>query len=118
MALGLHLPQPDAMNILITDADTRTALAAARSLVGAGYRVYAAAPTRPSLAGAARGVVPVRLAADPLADPSAFARAAADVVKALAIDVLLPVSDETIQEQQPSSSIQDVWFPIKVCHCY
>ena len=85
------------MRILIADGNERAALAAARSLVRAGHDVCVAAPTRVSLAGASRGVRPLRLTTDPLADP---ARYAADVGRLLAgegTDVLLPITDPSLE---------------------
>ena len=85
------------MRILITDGDERSALAAARSLVAAGYHVHAAAPGRLSLAGVSRRVTPRAIEADPLADPQGYARAVARLVRELAIDVLLPVTDASVE---------------------
>jgi len=85
------------MRILIADGNERAALAAARSLVRAGHDVCVAAPSRVSLAGASRGVRPLRLTTDPLADP---ARYAADVGRLLAgegTDVLLPITDPSLE---------------------
>jgi len=85
------------MRILITDGDERSALAAARSLVAAGYDVHAAAPGRLSLAGVSRRVTPRAIGADPLADPRGYARAVARLVRELGIDVLLPVTDASVE---------------------
>ena len=85
------------MRILITDANERAALAAARSLVAAGYEVHAAAPGRLSLAGVSRRVTPRAMGADPLADPRGYANAVARLVRELGIDVLLPVTDASVE---------------------
>ncbi|HKC41431.1 MAG TPA: hypothetical protein VKC15_17950, partial [Gemmatimonadales bacterium] len=79
--------------VLITDANERAALAAARSLVGAGHVVQVTAPTRVSLAGVSRGVRSHALAFNPLSEPTAYAMELADVVRTESIDLLLPITD-------------------------
>src|SRR5204862_281029 len=61
------------MRILITNGDERVALATARSLVAAGYRVHVAASRRSSLAGVSRGVRSWRVRSDPLDHPAHYA---------------------------------------------
>ena len=85
------------MRILLTDATERAALAAARSLVAAGHEVCAAAPGRWSLAGVSRGVSPVVLREDPLAEPRSYARALATLIDRLRIDLLLPITDPSVE---------------------
>lgn len=85
------------MRVLITDGNERSALAVARSLVAAGHGVYAAAPERFSLAGAARGVRSLRIEADPLAQPLRFARAVGRAASRYDIDVVLPVTDASVE---------------------
>jgi len=97
------------MDALLTDGNERTALAAARSLVRAGFEVGVAANRRFSLAGVSRGVHRVRLMTDPLADPSGYAAELADVARQRGIRVLLPVTDASVEavlagrEQLPAS---------------
>jgi len=85
------------MRILITDGNERAALAAARSLVGAGHDVCVAAPTRVSLAGVSRGVRPLRLATDPLSDPAGYAAAVDRLVASEGADLLLPITDPSVE---------------------
>lgn len=85
------------MRILITDANQRSALAAARSLVAAGHDVYAASPVRWSLAGASRGVHACRVAADPLSHPRAYAWEVGRLAGAMGIDLALPVTDASVE---------------------
>lgn len=85
------------MRILITDGNDRAALAAARSLRASGHAVCCAASTRPSLAGVSRGVRPVRLATDPLADPPGYAAELGRLVRREEIDVLLPITDPAVE---------------------
>src|SRR6266496_313625 len=84
------------MRIVITDGDERAALAAARSLLAAGHEVYVAARGR-SLAGATRGAGRCRVAADPLRDPGAYARELGRIAAAIAVDLVLPVTDASVE---------------------
>lgn len=83
-------------SVLITDADTRAAVAAARSLVRAGHRVWVAAGDRYSLAGACRGAAPCRVGADPLRQPEAFTAQLARLIRERGIEVLLPITDASV----------------------
>ena len=60
------------MDVLLTDGNERAALAAARSLIRAGFEVGVAASRRFSLAGVSRGVCRLRLATEPLGDPAGY----------------------------------------------
>ncbi len=85
------------MRILITDGGERAALATARSLVAAGYRVYVAARRRSSLAGVSRGVRSWRVRSDALDRPAHYAAEVAAVARAQGVDVLLPVTDPSVE---------------------
>ncbi len=85
------------MRILITDGDERSALAAARSLITAKHDVVVASRHRWSLAGASRGARSCRLVSDPLSDPRAYAREASNLIRELAIDLVLPVTDASVE---------------------
>lgn len=85
------------MRILLTDADERATLAAARSLAAAGHEVYVAAPGRFSLAGAARRVRRLRVTADPLAEPLRFAREVGEAAREIDARVILPVTDASVE---------------------
>ena len=86
------------MDALLTDGNERTALAAARSLVRAGWEVgVAAGGRRLSLAGVSRGVRRLRLRTDPLVDPDAYAAEVGDLVRQLGVRVLLPVTDASVE---------------------
>jgi predicted ATP-grasp superfamily ATP-dependent carboligase len=84
------------MRILITDGDERSALAAARSLLAAGHEVYVAARGR-SLAGATRGARRCHVDANPLRDPAAYVAEVGGLAGALAIDLMLPVTDASVE---------------------
>lgn len=85
-----------ALRVLVSDGDSRTALACVRSLVAAGREVWAMAPGRRSLAGVSRRVHPIRVAASALEAPLAYAEEVARTCRDLEIDVLLPVSDAAV----------------------
>jgi len=86
------------MDALLTDGNERTALAAARSLVRAGWEVgVAAGGRRLSLAGVSRGVRRLRLSTDPLVDPGDYVAEVSDLVRQLGVRVLLPVTDASVE---------------------
>ena len=90
--------------ILISDGDSRTALATTRSLVKGGHDVFVAADSRRSLAGVSHGAHPVLIRASALKEPAAYARETATFVAYAGIDLLLPVSDaavESLLEHRP-----------------
>jgi predicted ATP-grasp superfamily ATP-dependent carboligase len=87
------------MDVLLTDGNERAALAAARSLVAAGFEVGVAAGGRRglSLAGVSHGVRRLRLTTDPLTDPSGFATEVGTLAQRLGVRVLLPVTDASVE---------------------
>jgi predicted ATP-grasp superfamily ATP-dependent carboligase len=85
------------MDALLTDANERAALAAARSLVNAGYSVAAGSPRRLSLAAVSRGVHRLRLSPSLLADPPRYAREVGKAARELNARVLLPVTDASVE---------------------
>ncbi len=85
------------MRVLITDGNERASLAAARSLVAAGYEVHVAADRRLSLAGVSRRVGRCILRADALADPAGYAAAVGSLAAGLGAGVLLPVTDASVE---------------------
>jgi predicted ATP-grasp superfamily ATP-dependent carboligase len=80
------------VKLLVTDADTRAALAATRAL-GRAHRVHVAGPARRSLAGASRFAAAQHRVADPLAAPEAFAGEIRALCASLGIELVLPVTD-------------------------
>ncbi len=89
-------PGTGPLRVLVSDGDSRTALACVRSLVAAGREVWAMAPGQRSLAGVSHRVHPVRVTATALEEPAAYAAEVARLCRDLAIDVLLPVSDAAV----------------------
>lgn len=86
------------MDVLLTDGNERTALAAARSLVRAGWEVGVASDggRRLSLAGVSRGVRGFRLESDPLTDPRAYAVEVGELATRYGVRVVLPVTDASV----------------------
>ena len=92
----LHRPS-GTMRVLITDANERASLAAARSLVAAGHAVSVCSPTRFSLAGAARGVRSHRVTTDPLLDPAGYVAEVARLARHGSPTLLLPMTDASAE---------------------
>jgi len=85
------------MDVLLTDGNERATLAAARSLVQAGYKVAVTANRRLSLAGVSSGVRRVRIANRPLAAPAAYAAEVGEAARQLGARSLLPVTDASVE---------------------
>jgi predicted ATP-grasp superfamily ATP-dependent carboligase len=85
------------MDVLLTDGNERATLAAARSLVQAGFGVAVAADRRFSLAGVSSGVRRVRLSTGPLADPVNYAAEVGEAARRLRARVVLPVTDASVE---------------------
>ena len=85
------------MRVLLTDGNERATLAAARSLVAAGYDVHVISHKRFSLAGASRGVRSHLITPDPLQDPVGYAVAVGTVAARCQAAVLLPVTDPAVE---------------------
>jgi predicted ATP-grasp superfamily ATP-dependent carboligase len=83
--------------ILITDGTERAALAAARTLVAAGYKVHVAAARRLSLASVSRAVHSCQLTTDPHADPTGYAAELGGIIATRGIAVLLPITDVSVE---------------------
>lgn len=83
--------------ILVSDGDSRTALATTRSLIRAGHDVFVVAPQRRSLAGVSNGAHPLVVRASALREPVQYARETSALVVRAGIDLLLPVSDAAVE---------------------
>lgn len=81
------------MRVLITDGDTRQALAATRSLGRGGHAVVVAASHHSSLAGSSRYCVSHRVIPSPLQDHQGFFQQVADTVSRQQVDVVLPMTE-------------------------
>lgn len=90
-------PRHAPTRVLITDGDTRTALACARSLTAAGHDVWVAGARSRTLAGVSRGVHADVITESPLDRPQAFASAVARLARRRLIDVVLPVADASVE---------------------
>jgi predicted ATP-grasp superfamily ATP-dependent carboligase len=82
-------------SVLVSDGEQRSALAAVRSLGKSEYRVYVLSKNGRSIAGASRYAVAERAVSPPLANPSRFAHEVRALIDEWAIDVFLPMTEET-----------------------
>jgi len=85
-----------AASIVVLDGEQRSALAVVRSLGRRGYAVHVGAAVRKSLAGGSRYAASESLLPDPLARPSDYAGAAAELVARHSAKLLLPLTDASI----------------------
>lgn len=91
-------------SVLVTDGHERAALAVVRSLGRAGWRAYACAPRRRSLAGASRWCACQARVPDALGTPDEFATAVARLVREWHIDALIPISEASLLALLPVRS--------------
>jgi predicted ATP-grasp superfamily ATP-dependent carboligase len=82
--------------VLVTDGDSRAALAIVRSLGRAGHMVCVAASRRLSLAGASRYARHRDVVADPASSPAQFVADVVSVTRRRGIDTLIPVTDASL----------------------
>jgi predicted ATP-grasp superfamily ATP-dependent carboligase len=83
------------MRILVTDGDSRAALAVTRALGPLGHEVWVGAPREPSLAHTSRHCARRITYPDPVRDPAGFLDAVASTAASGRIDLLLPVTEIT-----------------------
>src|SRR5262245_55705040 len=84
------------MRILVTDGETRAALATVRALGARGHRVHVVARRSRSLAGASRFAAGAHLAANAASDPKLWVEAIAKLAQDLDAELLLPVTDVSL----------------------
>jgi predicted ATP-grasp superfamily ATP-dependent carboligase len=83
------------MRILVTDSDTRAALAAVRALGARGHDVVTAGISSASLAARSRHSSAFERYPDPAADSEGFVQAIAEITKRRSIEVVLPMTEVT-----------------------
>lgn len=83
--------------ILLTDGETRTALACVRALGRSGHHVVVGSPSQPCLAGVSRYAANSVVLPDPLDAPSSYLTRVADVARQLGAQVILPVTDASMR---------------------
>lgn len=88
---------PRRRRVLVLDGRERAALAITRSLVRAGHSVAVGAPTKYSLAGCSRGVTAKFVIPNVMNEPERFVRSVAAHVAEHRIDLLIPVTDASIE---------------------
>ena len=84
------------MNILVTDGDSRAALAITRSLGSKGYHVVVGAESESSLASSSRYCREGFAYPSPREEPEAFVECLLEAVEINHIDVLMPVTDVSL----------------------
>jgi predicted ATP-grasp superfamily ATP-dependent carboligase len=83
------------MRILVTDSDTRAALAAVRALGARGHEVVTAGISAASLAAVSRHSSAFESYPDPASDSDGFVKALAGITRRRKIDVVLPMTEVT-----------------------
>ena len=83
------------MRVLVTNGDTRPALAVTRSLGRMGHEVIVAAEQHPSLAAASRHCAGHERYLPPQPDSPLFAKAIAGIAERRCIDLVLPITEIT-----------------------
>lgn len=89
------MPTPQPLRVLVTDGDSRAALATTRSLGRQGHRVHVGGATDDTLAGASRYCAGTFVYPDPARDADGFLAAIAAAATALPADVVLPMTEIT-----------------------
>jgi predicted ATP-grasp superfamily ATP-dependent carboligase len=84
------------MRILVTDGDSRAALAAVRALGLRGHRVHVVASSPGSLAGASRFAASEHRAVEASEDPKRWAEAIEQLARDLAVELLMPVTEVSL----------------------
>ena len=105
--------------VLVTDGHLRPSLAVVRSLGRAGYRVCVCAATKRSLAGASRHVFEQAVVPGALAEPERYADAVAELVRRWSVDLLFPMSEESMLALLPASPrMPGVRIPFASLHAF
>ena len=83
-------------SVLITDAETRAALAVARALGSAGHEVPVVGSDARGLAGGSRHVASTCLLPDPAGQPDAFVAGLADRARDVSAELVVPVTEVSL----------------------
>lgn len=83
------------MRVLVTDSDTRPALAAIRTLGRRGFHVIAAGVRHPSIGAASRYAAASERYPDPTCDARAFVSSILEIANRSEVDVVLPITEIT-----------------------
>lgn len=96
----------------MTDGDERSSLAVVRSLGKAGHRVFVVSESGRSLAGASRYAVSEDAVPNPLKGSERYVNAVRDLVRAHAIDTLVPMTEAALLALLPHrETLSDVLIP-------
>jgi len=88
--------------VLVTDGEERAALAVVRSLGRAGYRVHVCSASGRPLAAASRHCHASVTLPSPLREPESYREAIAKLLERWRIDVLLPISEQSLRILLPA----------------
>ncbi|MCP9442476.1 MAG: ATP-grasp domain-containing protein [Nitrospira sp.] len=103
------------MNILVTDGETRPALAIVRSLGSKGHRLFVGAKSQPVLAQVSRYCHRRFTYPDPVIDGARFVEAIIEILQTQSIEVVLPVTEITtaliVQQKGKIEQYSRVPFP-------
>jgi predicted ATP-grasp superfamily ATP-dependent carboligase len=91
--MGVNPPGAAVAPVIVTDGETRTALACVRSLGARGVPVHVLAARPPGLAGASRFAAAAHAVPDAAREPEGWARAVVALAGALPGALLLPVTE-------------------------
>jgi predicted ATP-grasp superfamily ATP-dependent carboligase len=82
--------------VVVTDGETRAALACVRALAASGHEVHVVAAGERSLAGASRHAAAAHAVGDPGADPRGFAERLVRAAESTRADQILPVTEVSL----------------------
>jgi predicted ATP-grasp superfamily ATP-dependent carboligase len=104
--------------VLVTDGEHRAALAAVRSLGRAGHRVFVCARYRRSIAGASRHSRGQAMLSATRCAPEQFVREVATLVRKWGIDIVIPISDASLEALLPRREQVPALIPFPVAESY
>ncbi len=84
------------MNVLVTDGENRSSLAVTRSLGRAGYAVFVSAARTNTISSSSKFCRKAFCVPDPVSTPSEYVKAIIKLVKTESIDVLMPMTEQSI----------------------
>jgi predicted ATP-grasp superfamily ATP-dependent carboligase len=85
-----------ALRVIVTDGESRAALATVRSLGSAGYEVHVVSSGRTSLAGASRYAAAEHCVADAASSPRLWAKDVEQLALDVGVDLILPITEVSI----------------------
>lgn len=113
MTAGRNAPQEQAIPdgpacLLVTDGETRVALACVRALAARGHTVHVASAGERSLAGASRHAAGSHAVGDAFEDPRGWAERLLEVADGIGADLMLPLTEVSLGSIY-AFDVQDRW---------